>query len=227
MLEVQSIGHIDPVFERPEQLQKAKEFAAQRLKHVEQALEWWNAEIAKVTPGDHPNDPLHRRVEADFDLLGFQLKKVRFHWREVVAGLDACPIGDLDTHHRVFLEPVPLAAGRALVPSGRNAPAKPVDLGDPKRNETFAEVFAAAKAIVAQYHDTPWALVVDKGILVSFRPRSIEIRPPPIMPDPPPMDSGPRPSAPPRPPPPPRPQPPPAGERPGSGSGSPTTGGGK
>jgi hypothetical protein len=215
MLPVRSSTLFDTNYATWAEVTKAKEVARERWKRAEQALSWWtDVEKRETTPSDVNTDPLKRRVEADFDLLGAQLQKVRFHWGEIRAALDTIKPDILDAQHRVMLVPVPLAAGTN--PTRVGAP-----LPDEGREAAFVDLMATLKKIAARYRQTPWGLIVERGSVATIQVRTIDLRPDP-RPEPPRDQARPDPSRPPPPKNPPPPPPPP--ERPGSGSGSSTTG---
>ena len=202
-------------YETMKEVVRAKERATERKKRVEQALSWWTDEAKReTTPSETSPDPLARRAEADFDLLGFQLQKVRFHWGEIIAALDTVDAAVFDGSHRVRLEPVPLAMGvRTLQPNLR--------LLGLDRAAAYVDATVMGRRLGAKDHGTPWELIVEKGIFVTIKAVVIDVRPvvnprpekgdkppkgPPMKPD----------DAPSRPPPP---------SRPSSGGGSEKTGG--
>jgi hypothetical protein len=209
-------------YEDDDDIKAGLEVVAARLAAVEQALSWWSSANARERPATERPDPLQERVEADFQLLGVNLLKVRFHWLEVKAAFEDIKPLDI-TYRRVRIQPVTVVEGPAL-------PARGVDLGTPERNARFAEVWTAAERVRTKYAGTPWALVLEKGTIRTFR-KDVQVVPPEELrpPRPPRENDGdgegkegdpPRPPTPPRPP-----APPPPGPRPGSGSGGPTTGG--
>jgi hypothetical protein len=216
MMPVRSQMAIDRVIETEQELQKANELAADRLKRVEKALGWWKEEAERdAAPA---KDALARRTQADFDLLGFQLLKVRFHWGEVRAALARITPDAVDGHHRTRFAPFPLTQGVMTPPGG-------LAFGDPVREATFAQAAASGRHLADKYRGMPWALVVERGMFFSVTTRTEEIRPP----TPPPREereamgeSRPAPKVPPREPPPP-PKPPPKGERPSSAGDGSTT----
>lgn len=201
---------------------KAKERALERKRRVEQALVWWTDEAKReTTPTGESPDPLRRRTEADFDLLGFQLQKVRFHWGEILAALDEIDLRVFDGEKKVHLVPVPLAAGvRSL-----REDLKFLGLD---RAAAFVDATVTGRRVAAKYHGTPWALFVGKGGFVSVKAVVEEPRPPP--PERPARPE--RPEKPEKPPkgPPPKPEPkgpPPPPRRPSSGGAGEKTDGAK
>lgn len=201
-----------------DEVRKGQRFFQDRAAAVEQALKWWEGANARERTEKPGEDPLKERVEADFQLLGVQLRKVDFHLKEALAAL--ATIEPLDvTYRRARIVPRPLAAGVRL-------PERAIDLGDETRNARLAEVLLGAGRVAERYAGTPWALVLQKGWMVTFakdvqviEPER-EVRRP--RPDPKGEGSGAEPAAPAPPPAPP--PPPPPGPKPGSGSGGPTTG---
>ncbi len=200
-------------------VKKATNFVKQRLSAVESALKWWESANGKTRTEKPGENSLKERIEADFQLLGVQLRKVRFHHNEAIAALKSIKPLDV-TYRRARITPRPIVHGVQMRGSA-------VDLGDEDRNARFAEVFLAQQRVAERYHDTPWALVLQKGWMMTFRkhvevlPSEREVRRKP--PDPKDGKSGKK-DKPPKPPTAPKPPPPP-GPRPGSGSGGPTTGG--
>ena len=219
---VRSLSQWIAWIEDMDEVRKASVFVKDRLDAVEQALKWWEAANAKERVKKPGEDPLTERIEADFQLLGVQLRKVRFHHNEALAALKS--IRPLDvTYRRVRLVPKPVASGVDQLP-------KSVDLGDDERNARFAEVWLAQARMARKYPDTPWSLVLQKGWLSTFD-KVVEI----IQPErevrktrPDPREEGGKDGndakASKKPPPPVAPPPPPPGPRPGSGSGGPVTG---
>lgn len=210
---VRSGSDFETAYRDRRELAQAREIALDRRRRAEQALAVWLEEMRReVTPSTAGReDPLLERVEADFDLLGWQLLKVRFHWGEVIAALDGVVPAVFDGERRVHLLPVPLARGVTAV-------RRDVRIEDGARAAAYMDVMATGRRLVNKYHGTPWALLVEKGIVFSMTTRIEEPRPPtprPAMPSPPvkPMP----------PPPPAKPKPPPPPVRPGSAGGGPTT----
>jgi hypothetical protein len=219
MLPVRSSTDFPVVYDSDSSLSKAKDVADQRRRRAEQALSWWTDESRRErtpTPGRQPG-PLARRVEADFDLLGFQLLKVRFHWGEIRAALDTIRPEQVQGGRLTRLDPVPIALGSSTL-------RRDLSLGTPRREADFAEMLTSGRRLQTRYHATPWELFVQKGVAFTVGTRTVEPRPPPIPPStpPPPQKRPPSQPAPPRPPAP----PPPPPERPGSANGGETTGGG-
>ncbi len=207
-------------FTTAREVAKARERAIERKKRVEQALAWWTDDAKReTTPTGESPDPLRRRVEADFDLLGFQLQKVRFHWGEILAALDEIDPAVFDADKRVRLVPMPLAIGvRSLRPD--------LQFLGLDRAAAFVDATVTGRRVGAKYHSTPWALFIQKGAFVTVKALVEDPRPPPERPA--------RPDGPPKPPkpsgPPPKPEPagpPPPPRRPSSGGAGEKTGGGK
>jgi hypothetical protein len=210
-------------FEDMDGVKKATAFVRERLRATEQALKWWQAANARERPKRPGEDPLAERIEADFQLLGVQLRKVRFHHGEALAALKSIKPLDV-TYRRVRIVP-------QVLTHGADAPPKRIDLGDEQRNARFAEAWLAQARMVRKYPGTPWSLVLQKGWMMTFR-KVVEI----LEPDPGPSRHTPDPrrgggkskggkkKGGPKPKPPTPPPPPPPGPRPGSGSGGPITG---
>ncbi len=211
LMPVRSVLDIEPILETEEHLQTSKEVANEHLKRIEKALDMWKTEVRKDVPP--PREPLGRRIEADFDLLGFQLLKMRFHWGEVMAAYSRITPDDVDGRHRTIVLPFPIAMG-AVPPKER------ITLGDPLRETMLKEAMATGRHVTDKYRGTPWALVVEKGGFFSASPHTDDIRPYAPPPREPPSGESEKP--PPKPPPPP--PPPPKGERPSSAGDGPTTG---
>ncbi len=204
-----------------DEVREAKELCKSRIKMVEEALKWWSTANGREREEKAGEDPLKERLEADFQFLGVQLKKVQFHWYEALSALDT--ITELDvTYREVQIRPGPIAAGVAL-------PRRRVDLKSEERNARFAEVMLAQQRLARKFPRTPWALCLQKGHLLSFSKnvRIVEQEPERRRPETNPKDGeGDRKREPKPKPKPPRPSaPPPPGPRPGSGAGGPTTGG--
>ena len=147
-------------FEDMKDVKKATRFIQQRKEAVDAALKWWasaNGKERKTKPGE---DPLAERIEADFQLLGVQLRKVRFHLGEVLAALASIKPLDV-TYRRVRLLPRRLVTGIEL-------PARRIDLGDEERDARFAEVFLAQSRMARKYPDTPWSFILKKGWMMTF-----------------------------------------------------------
>ncbi len=207
-------------FEDMNDVKKAKTFIKDRLRSVETALKWWESANAKERTAKPGSDALKERIEADFQLLGVQLRKVRFHHGEALAALDSIKPLDV-TYRRARILPRPIAMGVEL-------PPKKIDLGDEKREASFAGVFLAQSRMARKYPDTPWSLVLKKGWVMTFR-KDVQI----IEPERTVRKRGPEPregkgkggkKKPPAKPPTPKPKPP-AGPRPGSSGAGPVTGG--
>ena len=205
-------------FSTAKDVAKAKERALERKKRVEQALGWSTDEGKReITPAGGFPDPLRRRVEADFDLLGFQLAKVRFHWGEILAALDEIDLRVFDAEKKVHLVPVPLALGvRSLREDLRFLGLD--------RAAAFVDATVTGRRLAVKHHGTPWALFVEKGVFVSVKALVEEPRPLPERPA--------RPDKPEKPPkgPPQKPEPagpPPPPRRPSSGGAGEKTGGTK
>ncbi len=206
-------------FEDMRDVKKAQGFVRDRLAAVETTIKWWesaNGRERKAKPGA---DPLDERIEADFQLLGVQLRKVRFHHNEALAAL--ATIKPLDvTYRRARILPQPFMIGVTM-------PKQKVDLKDDVRNARWAEVFLAQARVARKYPNTPWSAVLKKGWMMTFR-KDVQIIPQErrVRRTRPEAREGegdgakgkkPRPKPTPRPPPPP-------GPRPGSGGGGPVTG---
>ncbi|MBL9088509.1 MAG: hypothetical protein JNM10_15330 [Planctomycetia bacterium] len=216
MLPIRSNTPFATTYRTRADVQRARETAVDRKARVEQALDWWADEAKRETTGEASRtDPLRQRVEANFDLLGSQLLKVRFHWGEVIGALDAIDKGALDGTKSVVLRPEPLAAGLVVLrPTYR--------LPDVVRASAFVDAMASVRRIAQKYHGTPWAVAVERGVLFTVGTVVIEPRPEPRpdpRPEPPKKPEKPAKPEPPAKPPP----PPPPPERPGSGVGGPTT----
>jgi hypothetical protein len=210
-------------FEDLDDVRKATSFIKRRLTAVETALKWWESANGKERTGKPGQNPLKERIEADFQLLGVQLRKVRFHLNEAIAALKSIKSLDV-TYRRARILPRPIVNGIEM-------PGRGVDLKDEERNARFAEVFLAQARVAERYPDTPWSAVLKKGWMLTFvkdvqviqTEREVRRR----KPDPKDGDGSgkgkgkdgkkPPPKPTPRPPPPP-------GPRPGSGSGGPVTG---
>lgn len=201
-------------------VRKAAAFVQKRLSAVETAIKWWESANGKERRGKPGQDPLKERIEADFQLLGVQLRKVRFHHNEALVALKSIKPLDV-SYRRARIVPRPIA-------SGVDMPRRPVDLEDDERNARFAEVFLAQGRMARRYPDTPWSLLLKKGWLVTFV-KEVQILPSerePTRPDPRDRNGGrgdKKEKPPPRPTPTP-PPPPPPGPRPGSSGGGPVTG---
>jgi hypothetical protein len=203
-------------FEDLHEVRKAKGFIRKRQDAVDLALKWWASANGKARTEKPGENPLSERVEADFQLLGVQLRKVRFHLNEAQAALESIKPLDV-TYRRARILP------RGIV-YGVEMPARGVDLEDVERNASFAEVFLAQKRVAERYPDTPWSAILEKGRMLTFVKdvRVIPTESGPGRRDPDGDGKG-KGKKPPRKPPTPK-GPPPPGPRPGSGSGGPVTG---
>ena len=216
MLPVRSATAFETSYALESQVTKAKAVALERQRRAEQALSWWT-DVAKreVTPSGATIDPLTRRVEANFDLLGAQLLKVRFHWGEIRAALETIKPEMVDGDHRTGLVPVTIAVGYTQTRAGGT-------LEGDAREAGFIDLLATLQRIAKKYHGTPWSLIVEKGYVSTILTRTIDTRPRPEPPQPkgaePPKQRPMPPRVPEA-----KPAPPPPPERPGSGSGSSTT----
>jgi hypothetical protein len=208
-------------YEEMDHVIQAKRRAQDRIDRVEQVLKWWRSANGKERTARPGASPLLERVEADFQLLGVQLLKVRFQWHEILAALET--IKQLDvTYRRVRIRPQGLIQG--LWRKG-----KQVDLGTQERNARYAEVILAATRLANKYAGTPWALSMQKGNLKTFNKDVRVVEEPVEQPErPDKKNKGKKGDKKPTPPKKPtkRPRKPAPGPRPGSGSGGPTTGGG-
>ena len=148
-------------FEDMDDVKKARNFIRERLQAVEAALKWWESANGKEREKKPGQDPLSERIEADFQLLGVQLRKVRFHHNEALATLKTIKPLDV-TYRRTRIVPQPIAYGTAM-------PRKKVDLKDDVRNARWAEVFLAQSRIARKYPQTPWSYVLEKGWMMTFR----------------------------------------------------------
>jgi len=207
-------------FEDMRDVKKARGFVADRLAAVETTIKWWEAANGKERTEKAGQDPLKERIEADFQLLGVQLRKVRFHHNEALAALASIKPLDV-TYRRARILPQPFMTGVAM-------PKQKVDLKDDVRNARWAEVFLAQARVARKYPNTPWSAVLAKGWMMTFR-KDVQIipqernvrktRPKSREGD---GDGGKNGK---KPPPKPTPKaPPPPGPRPGSGGGGPVTG---
>lgn len=202
-------------------LQATRAWIAARAAVLDACLQGWEQEDARPREEAPGASPLLERLEADFLLLGAQLRCARFHLGELEAALDTVRPLDI-TQRRVRLVPEPIVL----------APASPglrrgIDLGEPQRTRRLAELVFALERVRSRYAGTPWSLLVEKAALRTWRKevQIVEQEPEPRRPEPEPRPArGSAPAPAPKPPPPP-PAPPPAGPRPGSGGGGPTTGG--
>jgi len=209
-------------YEDGDDLEKAREYVTRRVTALDQSLTWWAQENAKAREEAPGTDPLRERIEANFQLLGAQLRRARFHLGEAQAA--QASIRPLDvTQRRARIVPVPLAILPAEI-GQRPAP----DLGDPERNARLADLLATLTRIGSRYAGTPWALILEKSWLISFKKDVQIVEPeeePPARPTKPEDGKGKgQGKMPPPGPPAPPPAPPPAGPRPGSGGAGPTSG---
>lgn len=198
-----------------DEVRKGERFFKDRSDAVEEALKWWESANGKERTEKPGEDPLKERIEADFQLLGVQLRKVDFHLKEALAALASIESLDV-TYRRARIVPRPLLAGTQM-------PATQIDLGDVTRNARLAEVMLAQGRMAERYASTPWALILAKGWMVSFVKdvQVIEAERETRRPQPKPDGEGKGDTPAPAPTPP---APPPPGPKPGSGSGGPTTG---
>ncbi len=218
--EVRSQVNLRSWYEEMDHVREAKELAKGRVRCLETALNWWRTADAKERKIEAGKNTLSDRVEADFQLMGVNLKKVHFQWGEALAAIES--IKQLDvTYRRARMVPRQLMVGLNLPRTGS-------DLGDEVREGRLAEVVRAQKEFAKRYAGTPWGLIISKGRLFTFRKDVRVIEEPPEKSkrsdrkkDDDKKKTDPKPPRPPRPT---RPPPPP-GPRPGSGSGGPTTGG--
>ncbi len=206
-------------YEDGDDLEKAREYVTRRVVALDQALTWWAQENAKAREEAPGADPLRERIEADFQLLGAQLRRARFHLGEAQAA--QASIRPLDVmQRRARIVPVPLAIAPAEI-GQRPAP----DLGDPDRNARLADLLATLTHMRSRYAGTPWALILEKSWLISFKKDVQIVEPEEEQPERPKPDEGKgKGKMPPPGPPAPPPAPPPAGPRPGSGGAGPTSG---
>lgn len=213
---VRSTSAVPGWIESVDDLPKARAWVARRVAALDQALGWWAQENGKPRTETPGADALLERLEADFQLLGVQLKRVRFHLGEALAAYDTIRALDL-TQRRARVLPVPLGV---TTETTRPLP----DLGDADRNARLADLVAAVRRMEERYRGTPWALLLQRSWWLTFK-KDVQIVAPeeeaPARREPERPGRG-------TPPPPPKPTPPPApppdGPRPGSGSGGPTTG---
>lgn len=192
-----------------------------RVAVIEACLLGWEQEDGRPREEVPGASPLLERLEADFLLLGAQLRLARFHLGELAAALDSVRPLDV-TQRRVRL----LESSIVLSPASPGL-RRGVDLGDAARTRRLAEAVFAMERLRGRFASTPWSLLVEKSVIRTWRKevQIVEEAPEPrrAEPEPRPQRASPPPQAPTPPPPPP--QPPPAGPRPGSGGGGPTTGG--
>ncbi len=206
-------------FEDMDDVKKARGFIKERLEAVEQTIKWWESANGKQRTGKPGEDSLKERIEADFQLLGVQLRKVRFHHNEAIAALKTIKPLDV-TYRRARILPKPLAYGVEM-------PKQKIDLEDDVRNARWAEVFLAQARLARKYPSTPWAAVLNKGWMMTFRKdvriieqeREVRKRRPENREGKGKKGEKKKPTPPPKP----KPKPPP-GPRPGSGGGGPVTG---
>ncbi len=138
----------------------AMKLARERITALENVLKSWRTANAKERPAANRRDGFSERLEADFQLLGVQLRKLRFHWGEVMAALKS--IRSLDvSYRRVRLLPKVLLVGVG-------PPALKIDLEDKERNARFAELCLSMQKMSDQFEGTPWSLVLNKGSTLSF-----------------------------------------------------------
>jgi hypothetical protein len=216
---IRSSSPPDAWYEDEDDLKKAHAWVDVRLQALDQALSWWAHENAKTRSERPGEDALLERIEADFQLLGAQLKRARFHLGEAKAALGTIRALDV-TQRRARIVPDVLRVDPLEI-AKRPAP----DLGDPERNARLADLLAVVERVRTRYAETPWALLLEKSWLVTFK-KDVQIiepeEPEPRKPDPEPKPGR---GPPPKPAPPPQPPaPPPVGPRPGSGGAGPTTG---
>ena len=218
--QVRSQVNLRPWYEEMDHVREAKELAKGRVRCLETALGWWRTADAKERKIAAGKNTLSDRVEADFQLMGVNLKKVHFQWSEALAAIESIKQIDV-TYRRSRIVPRQLMRGLDLPRTGAS-------LGDETREARLAEVVRAQKAFAKRYAGTPWGLIISKGRLFTFVKdvRVIEEPPERARPDRKKDRDGKKKEAakPPRAPRP-TPAPPPPGPRPGSGSGGPTTGG--
>ncbi len=204
-------------FESLDEVKKARRAATDRIAAIDQALSWWQATAGRAVTGSNGGADAHdARLDADFHLLGVQLKKMRFSFGEALAALQSIQPLDV-TYRRAHLQ-------HRVLFSGATAPKPLPDLKDDERNARLADYVLAQNMVVERYEGTPFALMLQRGWTLTFE-KAVEIlEPEPKRPAPSNGDKAPPPQ--PAPPPTPPRAPPPDGPRPGSGSGGPTTGGG-
>jgi hypothetical protein len=194
---------------------RLREAVLARIGAVDQALKWWAAANARERTGAASPDPLLERLEADFQLLGVQLRKVRFHAGEALAALETIrPIDMTSRRVRVML---------VVLHTGTAPPPRPLDLGDAEREARLAELLAAQRRVAERWAHTPWALVLERGWIGTFR-KDVQIleEPTPERVRPPGRPAEGRADPAPTPPPP---APPPPAPRPSSAGAGSTTGG--
>lgn len=194
---------------------RARKRVAERHAAVETALSWWEGTQAKgPPPRTGPLDPLSERLEANFQLMGVQLRKVECSWRDALLAIDSIEPLDL-SHRQVRIVPRPIHFGTRL-------PAKPLERGDEKLDARLAELLLMQSRFAERYAGTPWALLLEKGWIVGWQ-KDVQLLEDERRPKPTPSrkQEEPAPELPPQPPPP----PPAPGPKPGSGGAGPTTGG--
>jgi hypothetical protein len=205
---VRSTARTATWYEDMRDVRKAIGFAQRRLDALTQATRWWSAENARPTTPPDQADPLTERVEADFQLLGVQLGKVRFHWLARRAALERIKPLHV-SHRRVRLKPVILATGAVRRPAADALESEPLEVA-------FAQLWASIMKVRLRYPRTPWSLVLEKGWVAAY---DLDVQVIDDTPDP----KRPKDGKPPPKPPTPRPAPPPAGPRPGSATDAPAT----
>ena len=141
-------------------MRKAIGFAQRRLDALTPATRWWSAENARPTTPPDQADPLTERVEADFQLLGVQLGKVRFHWLARRAALERIKPLHV-SHRRVRLKPVILATGAVRRPAADALESEPLEVA-------FAQLWASIVKVRLRYPRTPWSLVLEKGWVAAY-----------------------------------------------------------
>jgi hypothetical protein len=205
----------DTWFDDLDDVTKARELLGRRAAACDQALSWWAQENGRARTESPGRDPLLERLEADFQLLGVQLRRVRFHLGEALHALST--IRPLDvTMRRARILPEALGVD----PMGQRPPPH---LGDVERDARLADLVAAGRRIRQRYEKTPWAKILELSWCITFRKDVRILEPEEPEPRREKEPEGKKPKGPPPPPPPPKPPPPP-GPRPGSGGAGPTTG---
>jgi len=204
-----------------DEVREAKELCKSRIEKLHEALKWWSTANGREREEKPGEDPLKERLEADFQFLGVQLKKVHFHWHEALAALET--ITELDvTYREVQIRPGPISVGVSM-------PRRKVDLETDERNARFAEVMLAQQRMARKFPSTPWSVCLQKGVLLTFSKNVKIVEQVPergTRPERKPRGGdGKKPKPKPKPKPRTPPPPPPPGPRPGSGTGGPTTGG--
>lgn len=202
-------------------LQASRAWIAARVAVLEACLREWEQEDGRVREEVPGASPLLERLEADFLLLGVQLRCARFHLGELQAALDSVrPLDITQRRVRLVAEPIVLSPASPGLRRG-------IDLGEPARTRRLAELVMTMERLRSRFDQTPWSLLVEKAPLRTWRKdvQIVEDEPEARRPEPEPRPArGGTPPQAPKPPPTP-PPPPPAGPRPGSGGGGPTTGG--